>query len=68
MESVGTIVVFLGLGWLIDRWLGTQPVFMIVLVVLAIVGLGAKIYGTYTVRMKALEQERLEGRSAGSHP
>ena len=68
MESVGTIVVFLGLGWLIDRWLGTQPVFMIVLVVLAIVGLGAKIYGAYTVRMKALEQERLDGRSAGSHP
>jgi F0F1-type ATP synthase assembly protein I len=66
MESVGTLVVFLGLGWLIDRWLGTQPVFMIAMVVLAIVGLGAKIYGTYTVRMKALEAQRLEGRGAGS--
>jgi len=58
MESVGTLVVFLGLGWLVDRWVGTQPLFMIVFVVLAIVGLGAKIYGTYTARMEALEAER----------
>lgn len=65
MESVGTLVVFLGLGWLIDRWLGTQPVFMIALVVLAVVGLGTKIYATYTTRMKALEAERAAGRASG---
>ncbi len=68
MESVGTLVVFLGLGWLIDRWLGTQPVFMIAMVVLAVVGLGAKIYGTYTTRMKELEAQRLDSQSGGYRP
>jgi F0F1-type ATP synthase assembly protein I len=66
MESVGTLVVFMGLGWLVDRWLGTQPVFMIAFVVLAVVGLGAKIYAAYTLRMKDLEQQRLQGRATGS--
>ncbi len=66
MESVGTLVVFLGLGWLIDRWLGTQPVFMIAMVVLAVIGLGTKMYAAYTVRMKDLEERRLQGRATGS--
>jgi ATP synthase protein I len=66
MESAGTLVVFLGLGWLLDRWFGTQPVFMIAMVVLAVVGLGAKMYASYTVRMKDLEAKRLEGRPTGS--
>jgi F0F1-type ATP synthase assembly protein I len=66
MESAGTLVVFLGLGWLVDRWLGTQPVFMIAMVVLAVVGLGAKMYATYTTRMKDLESQRLQSRPSGS--
>lgn len=66
METAGTMAVFLGLGWLIDRWLGTQPVFMIAMVVLAVVGLGTKIYVTYTARMKYLEEQRLQGRTTGN--
>jgi F0F1-type ATP synthase assembly protein I len=66
METAGTLVVFLGLGWLIDRWLGTQPVFMIAMVLLAVVGLGTKIYVNYTARMKDLEAQRLQGRAAGN--
>jgi F0F1-type ATP synthase assembly protein I len=66
METAGTMAVFLGLGWLIDRWLGTQPVFMIALVILAVVGLGTKIYVTYTARMKDLEEQRLQGRTTGN--
>lgn len=66
MESAGTLIVFLGLGWLIDRVLGTQPVFMIIMVVLAMVGKGAKMYATYTTRMKELEAKRVEGRPTGS--
>lgn len=68
MESVGTLVVFLGVGWLIDRWLNTQPVFMIALVVLAVAGLGAKIYGSYTTKMKELEAQRFDDPSSGYRP
>src|SRR5262245_43991245 len=34
MDSVFTLVLFMGGGWLLDRWLGTAPWFMIGLVVL----------------------------------
>lgn len=40
IELMVGVVVGLGLGWLLDRWLDTKPLFMIVLMIL---GMGAGI-------------------------
>lgn len=58
MESALILGVFLGLGWLIDSWLGTRPVFMIGLVVFAAVGTFVRMKFTYDAKMSALEDER----------
>jgi F0F1-type ATP synthase assembly protein I len=55
--------VFFGVGWLIDNWLGTVPVFMIVFTVLAAVGLFTKSKYRYDAKMDRLDAER-RGRSA----
>ena len=39
MEAAFTMLGFFGIGFALDRWLGTTPVFMIVCTVLAAVGL-----------------------------
>ncbi len=51
-------LVFLGLGYLLDRWLDTKPVFMIVLVVLGLVGEFVRFWYAYNSKMKGLEAER----------
>jgi F0F1-type ATP synthase assembly protein I len=58
MEMALTVVVFLGLGWLADRALGTSPLFMVVLVVFAMIGQSARMWFTYDARMRTLEEER----------
>lgn len=40
IELMVGVVVGLGIGWLLDRWLDTKPLFMIVLMIL---GMGAGI-------------------------
>jgi F0F1-type ATP synthase assembly protein I len=55
--------VFFGVGWLIDNWVGTVPVFMIVFTVLAAVGLFTKSKYRYDAKMDRLDAER-RGRSA----
>lgn len=49
---------FLGIGYGLDRWLDTKPVFMIVLSVLAIVGEFIRFWYDYDARMKVLEAQR----------
>lgn len=58
MEFALTIAVFLGLGWLIDSWVGTRPVFTIAFVVFSMVGQSVRMWIAYDARMKVLEQER----------
>ena len=60
MEVALTIVVFLALGWLLDRWLGTSPWFLIGLVVFAAVGSFVKLRYTYETRMLQHEAERAQ--------
>jgi F0F1-type ATP synthase assembly protein I len=55
-EHAGVILFFFGLGWLVDRWLGTKPIFMIVLMVLGIVGQFARLWYAYDADMKSHEQ------------
>jgi ATP synthase protein I len=64
MEMALTVLVFLGLGFALDRWLGTKPAFMIALVVFAMVGQFVKIWLSYERTMKALDAERA-ARTAG---
>ena len=49
---------FLGIGYALDRWLGTKPVFMIVLVVLALIGEFVRFWYDYDARMKVHEAQR----------
>jgi F0F1-type ATP synthase assembly protein I len=66
-EFAGVVGVFLFLGWLLDRWLGTQPIFMIVLVVFALVGQGARLWYAYDAQMRRHEAD-LPGRGVRSTP
>jgi len=70
-ESLGgtdaalTVALFLGAGYLLDRWLGTAPWFLIGLFLLAAVGLFMKLRHQYEARMAQLEAER-RGTPAGT--
>jgi hypothetical protein len=58
MEAAFTILGFFGIGFALDRWLGTTPVFMIVCTVLAAVGLFYAWKARYMAHMEALEHQR----------
>jgi len=64
MEAALMVAVFLGLGWLLDRWLGTAPWFMIGLVLFAAVGMFVTMKARYSARMAELERERAERATA----
>jgi F0F1-type ATP synthase assembly protein I len=49
---------FLGIGYGLDRWLDTKPVFMIVMSALAIIGEFIRFWYDYDARMKVLEAQR----------
>ena len=54
------VLVFLGIGYALDRLLGTQPLFVIVFVIFGFVGQFVKMYYEYTATMTQLEAERAE--------
>lgn len=62
MDVALTLLVFLGIGWLVDAWLGIFPAFTIGLVVFAAVGSFVRLKYVYDARMEQLEAER---RAAG---
>ena len=49
---------FLGIGYVLDRWLGTKPLFMVGLVVLGLIGEFLRFWYDYDARMKVLEAQR----------
>jgi len=55
---------FLGIGFLLDRWLGTKPLFMIGLVMLGLIGEFVRFWYDYDARMKVLEAQRAAGSRA----
>jgi F0F1-type ATP synthase assembly protein I len=65
MEFAILVLMFLGVGYVLDRWLGTKPLFMIALVVLALVGQFASMWYSYDARMKEHETERLANQRKG---
>ena len=61
-ELMATVAIFAGIGWALDRWLGTGPAFLIVFIILAFAGNFARMYYAYNADMARLEAE-LPGRS-----
>jgi len=66
MDVALTLAVFLGLGWLIDRWLGTAPLFMIAFTIVAAVGQFIRMKYVYDAAMEQLEAERLANRASAT--
>lgn len=62
-EFAAVTAIFTGAGWLLDRWLGTAPVFIIVLTILALAGQIVRFWYAYDAEMKRHEEELRELRS-----
>ena len=72
MEAAFALVLFLGLGVLIDRWLGTTPAFTIGMMLLGAVGVFLRFKYAYIARMDRLDADRRgtsrPGTRSGSPP
>jgi F0F1-type ATP synthase assembly protein I len=62
-ELAATPAIFAGVGWLVDRWLGTSPLFLIVLFLFAIAGVGYMTWFKYEEEMKQHEADAVWNRS-----
>ena len=60
MDFALVVLVFLGIGYVVDRLLDTRPWFMIGLVIFSVVGQFIKMYYDYTAKMSVLEAQRRE--------
>src|SRR5688572_30296657 len=60
MDLALTVALFLGIGLLVDHWLGTSPVFTIALIFCAAVGAFLKMKYSYNAAMERLEADRRE--------
>lgn len=59
MDAVIMLVLFVGVGYGMDRLLGTLPLFMIGLTALGSVGIFARLYYQYAAKMDQHDRERL---------
>ena len=50
-------VIFGGLGWLLDRWLGIAPILTVVLAVVGVVAAFIRTWYRYDAEMKAKESD-----------
>ncbi len=58
MEFAVLLLMFLGIGFAMDRWLGTKPLFMLVWSLVAIVGQFVSMWYQYNAQMNMHEQQR----------
>jgi F0F1-type ATP synthase assembly protein I len=56
-EFAGTLAIFFFIGWGLDIWAGTTPLFMIVCSVFCLVGLTVRYWYTYDAEMRRHEAE-----------
>lgn len=68
MDFALVTLLFLGVGYALDRWLDTEPVFMIILSIVALVGLFARMWFDYDKKMVRHEADRAAQRAAPSSP
>lgn len=66
MDFALVTLVFLGIGYGLDRWLDTKPAFMIGLVVFAVIGQFVKMWYAYDATMRELEEQRRTGATAAA--
>jgi F0F1-type ATP synthase assembly protein I len=59
IELAITPAIFGGLGYLLDQKLNTQPIFMIVLVVLTLIGMFVRNWAAYKIKMQELEAQAI---------
>ena len=59
VELAVTPAIFAWLGWQIDRWFGTSPLFLLFLFVFTVVYVSWREYTRYTARMGRQQQELL---------
>ena len=62
----GGVLVFFLLGFGLDAWLNTTPLFMITLTLFAVVGQFVKMYYVYSSAMRHLEKERADASRGGT--
>jgi len=67
-EMVVTPLLFGLGGYGLDRWLGTAPVFTLILGLLGIVGMSAKMWYSYDARMRVHEAAGPWARTSGDTP
>jgi F0F1-type ATP synthase assembly protein I len=56
-DFAATIGIFCGLGWLIDRVVGTAPAFLVILTIVGFVGSLLRAWYAYDATMRKLEAE-----------
>jgi len=67
-EIALTPVIFGAGGWALDRWLGTTPLFIIVTVLVAVVGLAVRAYYTYLAEMAVHDADAPWSRAGKAGP
>ena len=60
-EMAISVLVFTVIGLVVDRMVGTTPLFTIGLVVFSVIGNFARLYYTYGTHIEALAEQRLQG-------
>ncbi len=63
MDLALTVLVFLGIGWLLDSWLGLFPLFTISLVLFSSIGSFVRMKYVYDAAMERLEADRAAQRT-----
>ena len=58
IEIAGTVLVLFAIGFFVDRWLGTAPVFMVLLTIIAMIVQFIKMYYVYSAQMETKERQR----------
>lgn len=66
-EFAATPAIFGGVGYLIDQWLDTTPIFTIVLALWAVVGSTVLWWYRYDAKMRQIEAELVARRDIGQH-
>lgn len=62
-ELIAAPAVFAGAGHLLDRWLGTSPVFMVALGLFGVVGMFVNVWFGYDAEMRELESRGVWNRA-----
>ena len=68
VELAVTPAIFAFLGWRLDEWLGTSPIFLLVLFLFTFTYVAWREYTRYKLRMDEHQRELLGGKRDGEAP